>query len=32
LGEEITWLRIAAMLVIFTGIAFATSRAPAQRP
>jgi len=26
LGEEITWLRVAAMLVIFTGIAFATSR------
>jgi drug/metabolite transporter (DMT)-like permease len=26
LGEEITWLRIAAMLVIFAGIAFATTR------
>jgi drug/metabolite transporter (DMT)-like permease len=26
LGEEITWLRIAAMLVIFVGIAFATTR------
>lgn len=26
LGEEVTWLRIAAMLVIFVGIAFATTR------
>jgi drug/metabolite transporter (DMT)-like permease len=26
LGEEITWLRVAAMLVIFAGIAFATTR------
>lgn len=26
LGEEITWLRIAAMLIIFAGIAFATTR------
>jgi drug/metabolite transporter (DMT)-like permease len=26
LGEEITWLRLAAMLVIFAGIAFATTR------
>jgi drug/metabolite transporter (DMT)-like permease len=26
LGEEITWLRVAAMLVIFLGIAFATTR------
>lgn len=26
LGEQITWLRITAMLVIFVGIAFATSR------
>ncbi len=26
LGEEITWLRIGAMLVIFAGIAFATTR------
>ncbi len=26
LGEQITWLRIAAMLVIFAGIAFATTR------
>jgi len=26
LGEGITWLRIAAMLVIFAGIAFATTR------
>ncbi len=26
LGETVTWLRIAAMLVIFAGIAFATTR------
>lgn len=26
LGEEITWLRIGAMLIIFAGIAFATTR------
>jgi drug/metabolite transporter (DMT)-like permease len=26
LGEEVTWLRLAAMLVIFAGIAFATTR------
>jgi drug/metabolite transporter (DMT)-like permease len=26
LGEEFTWLRLAAMLVIFAGIAFATTR------
>ena len=31
LGEEITWLRIAAMLVIFAGIAFATTRTGVMR-
>jgi drug/metabolite transporter (DMT)-like permease len=31
LGEEITWLRIAAMLVIFAGIAFATTRTGVAR-
>ncbi len=31
LGEEISWLRIAAMLVIFTGIAFATTRTGVMR-
>lgn len=31
LGEEITWLRLAAMLVIFAGIAFATTRTGVAR-
>jgi drug/metabolite transporter (DMT)-like permease len=31
LGEEIGWLRIAAMLVIFAGIAFATTRTGVAR-
>jgi drug/metabolite transporter (DMT)-like permease len=31
LGEEITWLRVAAMLVIFAGIAFATTRTGVAR-
>ena len=31
LGEEISWLRIAAMLIIFAGIAFATTRTGVAR-